>query len=92
MEVMEKSKVKPYSISEFVNTGLLRFVNIFLHIFGLALSYTVNEKGLKKKKKGLRVLRVPCRGFSETSIMDSYIKLSKYMDVCHKELLEESKM
>ena len=45
-KIMEKSKVTPYSISDFIDTGLLRFVNIFLHIFGLALSYTVNEKGL----------------------------------------------
>ena len=88
----EPMKVTPYSISDFVNTGLLRFVNIFLHIFGFALSYSVNEKGTIEEEKGFRVLRVPYRGFSETSIMDSYVKLSKHMDIWHKELLEEAKM
>lgn len=92
MEVMEKSKVKPYSISEFVNTGLLRFVNIFLHIFGLALCYSVSDDGKIEEEKGLQVIRVKCRGFSEAGMMASYIQLSKYMDTWHKELLEESKM
>ena len=89
---MEKTKATPYSLSEFIDTGLLRFVNIFLHIFGLALYYSVNDDGKIEEEKGLRVLRVPFRGFSETGMMDSYIKLSKYMDTWHKELLKESKM
>lgn len=47
---MEKSKVKPYSISEFIDTGLLRFVNIFFTFLGL-LHVTVSVTMVKSKKK-----------------------------------------
>lgn len=47
---MEKSKVKPYSISEFIDTGLLRFVNIFFTFLGL-LYVTVSVTMVKSKKK-----------------------------------------
>lgn len=47
---MEKSKVKPYSISEFIDTGLLRFVNIFFTFLSL-LYVTVSVTMVKSKKK-----------------------------------------
>ena len=87
----EQPKAIPYPISSFVDTGLLRFVNVFLHIFGFALAYNVDEEGKIEEEKGLRILRVQFRGFTEKSMSDSYIKVSKYMDIWHKELLEEAK-
>lgn len=87
----EQPKATPYPIKSFLDTGLLRFVNMFLHIFGFAFACNVDDNGNIEEEKGFRVLRVPCRGFSEKSMSDSYIKVSKYMDIWHKELLEEAK-
>ena len=87
----EQLKATPYPIKSFLDTGLLRFVNMFLHIFGFMLSYSVDDDGNIEEEKGFRVLRVPYRNFSEKGMLDSYVKVSKYMDIWHKELLEEAK-
>ena len=87
----EQPKATPYPIKSFLDTGLLRFVNMFLHIFGFAFAYNVDDNGNIEEEKGFRVLRVQFRGFSEKSMSDSYIKVSKFMDIWHKELLEEAK-
>jgi len=64
---------------------------MFLHIFGFAFAYNVDDDGNVEEEKGFQVLRVPFRGFSEEGMSESYIKVSKYMDIWHKELLEEAK-
>ena len=87
----EQPKATPYPIKSFLDTGLLRFVNMFLHIFGFAFAYNVDADGNIEEEKGFQVLRVPFRGFTEESMSDSYIKVSKFMDIWHKELLEEAK-
>ena len=84
--------MKAYPISSFVDTGLLVFINTLLHIFGFALAYNVDENGKIEEEKGLSILRVSsCRGFSEKSMSNAYVKVSKFMDIWHKELLEEAK-
>jgi hypothetical protein len=83
-------KVTKYPISSFVDTGLLVLVNSFLHVFGFALAYEKDE-GKINEDKGLMILRVPYRGFSEKSMSDAYVKISKFMANWNKELLEEAK-
>ena len=91
MEEKKMVKVTKYPISSFVDTGLLVFVNSFLHVFGFALAYEKDDDGKINEDKGLMILRVPYRGFSEKSMSNAYIKISKFMVNWSKELLEEAK-
>lgn len=67
-------KVTKYPISSFVDTGLLVLVNLFLHVFGFALAYEKDDDGKINEDKGLTILRVPYRGFSEESMSNAYVK------------------
>lgn len=57
---------------EFYQTGLLMFINSFLHIFGWAICYN-------PKRKILHPAKVVYRGFSEGCQEKSYLKLTEYM-------------
>jgi hypothetical protein len=71
--------VKEISWEEFRATGLLTFVNTFLHIFGLAIVLEVNDDESGKKLIKVFPARVNYRGFEGCSITNAYIKLSKFM-------------
>lgn len=80
--------VERKSITEFQKTGLLLFVNQFLHIFGWAIVVCSDEDS------GLSFMypaRVKFRGFDDKSVSEAYVKLSEYMDEQSSELLEEAK-
>jgi hypothetical protein len=71
---------------EFYNTGLLMFVNTFLHIFGWALVYDCDDDA-----NIIRVYpaRTSFRGFDRGITENSYIKLTQYMTENAEHLLKE---
>lgn len=73
---------------EFRNTGLLFFVNSFLHIFGWAICLDFEDD----KLIGVYPSRCKYRGFDNEIVSSSYIKLSEWMkdnaDVLYRESLD----
>jgi hypothetical protein len=61
--------------TEFRNTGLLLFVNSFLHIFGWAIVVDYGDDGVA----GCYPARVDFRGFEEESYAKAYQNLSQFM-------------
>lgn len=73
---------------DFRNSGLLLFVNLFLHIFGWCIVCRVDETGNINK---VYPARTCYRGFSEGSVSSAYIKLSEFISKNHKRLLDEAR-
>jgi len=61
---------------EFRGTGLLLFVNQFLHIFGWCLVFEYDDKDTLFK---VFPAKTKYRGFSGQSQTEAYARLSKYM-------------
>lgn len=72
------------TLNEFRKTGLLLFVNQFLHIFGWAIVVDTDTDEMYPA-------RVKFRGFDEKNTADAYIKLSEYMKDNSEVLSEEAK-
>lgn len=67
-----KNELTPISWDAFRKTGLLAFVNGFLHIFGIAIAFDRNT--------GIAFpARTKWRGFSNEAWTKAYRKLSNYM-------------
>lgn len=71
---------------EFQGTGLLMFVNMFLHIFGWAITL---EKDLKTNDYCAKVYRTKFRGFSEECEEKAYKKLTLYMSNNASKLIDD---
>lgn len=73
---------------EFCSTGLLLFVNSFLHIFGWAICMEYEDGEIVNAYPS----RCKYRGFDNEIVSSSYIKLSEWMkdnaDVLYKESLD----
>lgn len=74
---------------EFRSTGLLWFINTFLHAFGWAI--VVEEDDETGKVVDSYPARVSYRGFSENDVDEGYARISKYMKENGAKLLEEIK-
>ena len=72
------------SWSEFRETGLLWWINMILHTFGWVIVIDV-------KKEKAYPARAKCRGFSEKSNTEGYIKVSQFIKDNADTLLEEAK-
>lgn len=72
----EKNVIHKKTWKEFRDTGLLVFVNQFLHIFGWAIAVNVNEDG---EVTEAYPVRTAFRGFSEDITDKAYEKVSYYM-------------
>ena len=68
--------VKKESWKEFRESGLLRFVNMFLHIFGWCLMFDIDDDG---NIQGVYPARCDFDGFCENEEA-AYLKLRKYMN------------
>ena len=75
------------SWKEFQETGLLLYINQVLHVFGWAIVIEIDDE----KIINCYPARVKFRGFDKKNVVESYIKISKYMNENSEELLEESK-
>ena len=73
---------------EFREVGLLFITNQFLHIFGYALVYDLDDNG---ELRGVYPARVKFRGFGEEQIEEGYKRISKYMKDNADELEKESR-
>lgn len=73
---------------EFKQSGLLLFVNTFLHIFGWAICVVTDAAD---QVIAVYPARTRYRGFTQESTADAYVKLSEYIHKNHKKLLEEAR-
>ena len=73
---------------EFRATGLLLFVNLFLHIFGWAICVVTDAAD---QVIAVYPARTRYRGFSAESVSNAYIKLSEFIAKNHKKLLKEAR-
>lgn len=71
---------------EFRSTGLLLFVNQFLHIFGWSIVVRYDEEG---NFTYAYPCRISCRGFSSESQDKAYLKITKYMKEHSEELMHD---
>lgn len=71
--------------TEFRSTGLLVFLNTFLHIFGWAIVVEFDEDG----NETVYPARTTFRGFSEETQTKAYKKISEYMNINSETLLNE---
>lgn len=75
------------SWKEFKDSGMLWWINMILHTFGLAIVFDMDGEEVKD----IYPARVKYRGFEEKSNAKGYVKVSKYMNKNAGILLEESK-
>ena len=78
--------VDKISWEEFKDSGMLWWINMILHTFGLAIVLDMEDGEVKD----VYPARVKYRGFDEKTNTEGYIKVSKYMDENADKLLEES--
>lgn len=71
--------------NDFKETGLLSFVNRFLHIFGWALVFEM----VNDEVKNVYPARVKFRGFEGDSSQDEYLRITEYMKKNSLELYKE---
>ena len=73
--------VKPTSTEkswdEFVNSGLMVFVNVFLQIFGWTIRVIEDEDGDVKK---VYPVRISTRNVNEKEIQNAHIKLNSFIN------------
>lgn len=72
---------------EFQQTGLLAFVNTFLHIFGWSIVLVADAAG---QVIAIYPARTRFRGFTGEAMGKAYVKLSEYMHKNHRKLLDEA--
>ncbi len=72
---------------EFRDTGLLLFINQFLHIFGWSIVLEISDEDGSIVK--VFPARVKFRGFKEKSVEEAYKKITDYMENTVVELQED---
>lgn len=75
------------SWKEFRDSGMLWWVNMILHTFGLAIVYDMEDGEVKD----VYPARVKYRGFGERNNSIGYLKVSKYIKENADELVKEAK-
>ena len=75
------------SWNEFIDSGMLWWINMILHTFGWSITYVLEDDGTISD---VYPARVKYRGFSEKSNTEGYIKVSKYMKENCGQLLKEA--
>lgn len=76
------------SWEEFMDSGMLWWINMILHTFGWAICCDVEENG---RVSAAYPIRVKLRGFGEKINSEGYIKVSKFLKNNADELLTEAK-
>ena len=73
---------------DFRQTGLLLFVNQFLHIFGWSIVVNIDDGG----DVSAYPARVKFRGFDDKSTGDAYVKISNYISENADAIKEEANL
>lgn len=81
------SDITKKSWEEFRSTGLLIFVNHFLHIFGWSIVFEFNGMG----DISVYPARVKYRGFPETATEEAFKNVTTHLRDSIEELVEEIK-
>jgi len=84
---MKKKMVFKKTWKEFQESGLLWFVNTFLHTFGWSLVIEIDNGKIVNAYPA----RVKFRGFDETTNAKGYLNVTKYMKENAENLLKEAK-
>ena len=79
--------VRKISWEEFRNSGMLWWINMILHTFGLAIVYEMEDGNVTE----VYPARAKYRGFSEKDNTDGYKKVSKYINDNASDLMKESR-
>ncbi len=85
-ELSKNCPIQKHTWEAFRETGLFRFVNAFLHIFGWVIVMEVEEDG---KVTTVYPAKTIWRGFSQEAMSDSYKKVAMQKD--HEEILKFAK-
>lgn len=78
--------VNRISWKKFRDSGMLWWINMILHTFGLAIVLDIEDEEVKD----VYPARVKYRGFEEKSNEKGYAKVSKYLNDNSDELLKEA--
>ena len=79
--------VRKISWEEFRNSGMLWWINMILHTFGLAIVYEMEDGNVTE----VYPASIKYRGFSEKDNTDGYKKVSKYINDNASDLMKESR-
>jgi hypothetical protein len=74
---------------EFRETGLLLIVNQFLHIFGWAIAFEIDQD--TGEVTSVYPVRTKFRGFDNDSVTEAYKKVTNHLSETINELKEETK-
>lgn len=85
MKVRERMLNK-ISWKEFRDSGMLWWINMILHTFGLAIVFDMDGEEVKD----VYPARVKYRGFGEKNNTEGYMNVSKYLVDNSEELLKEA--
>lgn len=75
-KLSDENPLIPMGVKEFRESGLLWFINMQLHAFGVALSVDIDEDG---NETSLKPNRTIFRGFSEECNSEGYKKVTTFM-------------
>ena len=81
-----ETMIDKISWQEFKDSGMLWWINMILHTFGLAIVLDMEDGEVKE----VYPARVKFRGFGEKNNTEGYIKVSKYLNDNSDELLKEA--
>ena len=84
---MRGKMVNRISWKEFRDSGMVWWLNMILHTFGLAIVFDMEDGEIKD----VYPARVKYRGFGEKNNTEGYIKVSEYINKNAGILLDESK-
>ena len=80
---MGDEKIEKKSWSEFQNTGLLLFVNQFLHIFGWVFAVESDDTG---SIIDVYPAKTKYKGFKEIAVENAYKKVDAYLSTYNTEI------
>ena len=78
--------VNKISWKDFKDSGMLCWINMILHTFGLAIVFDMENGEIKDVYSA----RVKYRGFGEKNNTEGYMNVSKYLVDNSEELLKEA--
>ena len=78
--------VTKISWKQFKDSGMLWWINMILHTFGLAIVFEMDGNNIKD----VYPARVKFRGFGEKINTEGYIRVSKYLLNNSEDLLKEA--
>lgn len=82
-----KETIKKKTWKEFIDTGLLWWINMILHTFGWVIVYEINDGEIIE----VYPARTKFRGFSESSATKGFINVTNYMKNNIDDLMDDIK-